>query len=154
MAESLATALEREHHEIDEEIDVFTAKLAAGAVEPAPLRHAAAALRRHIYLEEAFLFPPLRDAGLVAPIFVMLREHGQLWRTLDAIELELALQPDVATLQRLGKELVVQLQHHNSKEEQIVYPQAGLALDEEATERLRAFLESGVLPEGWVCERA
>jgi hemerythrin-like domain-containing protein len=154
VTESIAAALEREHHEIDEAIDLFTGKLTNGAVEPTPLRHASAALRRHIYLEEAFVFPPLRDAGLVAPIFVMLREHGQLWRTLDAIELELALNPDVATLQKLGKELVVQLQHHNPKEEQILYPQADLALDQQMTEQLHAFLESGALPDGWVCERA
>lgn len=154
MTESVGAALEREHHDIDEEIRVFTETLAVGSVEPAPLRRAAAALRRHIYLEEEFLFPPLRDAGLIAPVFVMLREHGQLWRTLDAIELELALSPDVATLQMLGKELVVQLQHHNPKEEQILYPQADLALDQQAAERLHEFLESGALPEGWVCERA
>jgi hypothetical protein len=154
VAESLAAALEREHHEIDDEIDAFTAKLAAGTIEPGPLRHAATALRRHIYLEEMFLFPPLRDAGMVAPIFVMLREHGQLWRTLDAIETELAIDPDSATLQTLCKELVVQLQHHNPKEEQILYPQADLALDEHSSARLRNVLDSGVLPEGWTCERA
>jgi len=154
VAESLAAALEREHQEIDEEIDAFTAKLAAGSIEVAPLRHAATALRRHIYLEEVFLFPPLRDAGMVAPVFVMLREHGQMWRTLDTIDAELAVDPDDATLQRLCKELVVQLQHHNPKEEQILYPQADLALDEQASERLRAFLDSGALPDGWTCERA
>ncbi len=154
MTESLSTALEREHHDIDDEIQTFTSTLAAGSIDPAPLRRAAAALRRHIYLEEEFLFPPLRDAGLVAPIFVMLREHGQLWRTLDAIDLELAVDPDVTTLQKLGRELVVQLQHHNPKEEQILYPQADLTIDDEAAERLRGFLESGAFPEGWTCERA
>ncbi len=154
MAESLAAALEREHHEIDDEIEQFTAKLAAGSVEAAPIRHAATALRRHIYLEEVFLFPPLRDAGMVAPIFVMLREHGQLWRTLDAIEAELAFDPDQATLQKLSKELVVQLEHHNPKEEQILYPQADLTLDTDAAAQLAEFLKSGALPDGWVCERA
>jgi iron-sulfur cluster repair protein YtfE (RIC family) len=146
--------LEREHHEIDEEIDAFIAQLSAGTVEAGRLRQAAAALRRHIYLEEVFLFPPLRDAGMVAPVFVMLREHGQMWRTLDAIELELAVDPDQAVLQKLSRELVVQLQHHNPKEEQILYPQADLALDDQAAERLHEFLDSGALPEGWVCERA
>lgn len=154
MIESVDAALEREHREIDQEIEIFIAALASGSVDAGPLRRAATALRRHIYLEEEFLFPALRDAGLVAPIFVMLREHGQLWRTLDAIELELALTPDVATLQILGKELVVQLQHHNPKEEQILYPQADMVLGQQGAERLREFLESGALPEGWVCERA
>lgn len=40
-------------------------------------------LRRYIYLEEAFVFPPIRKAGMIMPIFVMTREHGELWRTTD-----------------------------------------------------------------------
>jgi iron-sulfur cluster repair protein YtfE (RIC family) len=151
--DSLAAALEQEHHDIDGEIDVFAERLATDQIDPEPLRRAAAALRRHIYLEEEFLFPPLRDAGLVAPVFVMLREHGELWRKLDAIELELALDPDVAALQKLCRSLVVQLQHHNPKEEQILYPQADGVLRGEVGSRLRAFIESGQVPEGWVCER-
>ena len=154
MTEALSLALEREHHEIDEEIDAFIAQLTVGAIEAGRLRQAATALRRHIYLEEVFLFPPLRDAGMVAPVFVMLREHGQMWRTLDAIELELAVDPDQEALQKLSRELVVQLQHHNPKEEQILYPQADLALDDQTAKRLREFLDAGTLPEGWVCERA
>ena len=88
-ANSLAAVLEREHHDIDNGIEAFAALLAAGEVDAEPLRRAAGALRRHIYIEEALVFPPLRDAGLVAPVFVMLREHGQLWRTLDALDAEL-----------------------------------------------------------------
>jgi iron-sulfur cluster repair protein YtfE (RIC family) len=151
--DSLAAALEREHQDIDDEIEVFAAGLAAGTIDAGPLRRASAALRRHIYLEEEFLFPPLREAGLVAPVFVMLREHGELWRILDAIDTELALDPDTAALQKLCRELVVQLQHHNPKEEQILYPQADQVLHGEVGSRLKAFIESGQLPEGWVCER-
>jgi hemerythrin-like domain-containing protein len=154
VTESLAAALEKEHREFDEEIEAFIAKLAAGSVDATTLRHAAAGLRRHIYIEEAFLFPPLREAGMVAPVFVMLREHGQMWRTLDALEAELAIDPEEAVLQKLCKELVVQLEHHNPKEEQILYPQADLALEEYASKRLGDFLAAGSLPDGWVCERA
>ena len=66
-AESLAEALEREHHEIDAGIEEFLARRARRGDQRAPLRRALAALRRHIYLEEEFVFPPLDDAGLVAP---------------------------------------------------------------------------------------
>jgi len=37
-----------------------------------------------------FLFPPLRDAGMVAPVFVMLREHGQMWRAGTSMPTDLA----------------------------------------------------------------
>lgn len=141
--ETLAVALEREHREIDAGIAAFTAgdELAlAGAVQ---------ALRRHIYLEEEFLFPLLRVAELAlsAPVFVMLREHGQLWQLLDSLERE----PGATVLCR---QLTVLLLHHNLKEERILYPQADLLVTEPAAARLREFIASGQLPPGWTCAKA
>jgi regulator of cell morphogenesis and NO signaling len=160
--ETIAKALEREHHEIDERIEAFTAGLARGETEVGRLVAAMDALRRHIYLEEEFLFPPLREAGLVAPIFVMLREHGEIWTTLDALEAKLRKgsggdldgsggDGDVAAL---CAELLGQLERHNSKEEPIIYPQADAVLDAHASAELSAFVDSGAMPEGWVCQRA
>ena len=145
--ESLAEALEREHHEIDAGIAAFT----AAPWQRQPLTRAITALRRHIYLEEEFLFPLLRQAGpgLAAPVYVMLREHAQIWGTLDALErgAYIGQGPGLA----LPKRLAVQLLHHNLKEEKILYPRADRALPAAAAGRLRAFLGSGELPEGWVC---
>ena len=145
--ESLAMALGREHHEIDAGIAAFT----ASAENPQPLTRAIRALRRHIYLEEEFLFPLLRDAepGLAAPVFVMLREHAQIWGTLDALERRLAAGTGAGLA--LGKRLAGQLLHHNLKEEKILYPRADDLLPPAAADRLRAFLGSGELPKGWVC---
>lgn len=147
--ESLAAALQREHREIDAGIDSFLRTGNTGA-----LTRAIRALRRHIYLEEEFLFPPVREAGLVAPIFVMLREHGQLWATLDALDTALTEHAPADTVSDLCRQLTVLELHHNPKEERIVYPQADQALTARATARLRAFQDSGTLPNGWVCERA
>lgn len=152
--ESLAAALEREHQEIDAGIAAFTAGSPPGSRDREPLARAIHALRRHIYLEEEFLFPLLREVepGLMAPIFVMLREHAQLWRTLGELEHEL----DAATSSGLQicRQLTVQLLHHNLKEEKVLYPQADQALPEAAAVKLREFLSSGELPAGWVCIRA
>ena len=81
----LSVVLQREHHEIDSAIAAFIEKLDGGGVQPEPLSAALEALRRHIYLEETILFPPIREAGMVMPIFVMMREHGELWRTMGAL---------------------------------------------------------------------
>lgn len=152
--ESLAAALEREHREIDEQIAAFTADPSPGDRDRQPLTRAIHALRRHIYLEEEFLFPLLREAepGLAAPVFVMLREHAQIWTTLDSLAREL----DAGTGAELTlcRQLTVQLLHHNLKEEKILYPRADDVLTAPATRRLRAFLSSGDLPEGWVCTKA
>jgi regulator of cell morphogenesis and NO signaling len=146
---SLAATLRRQHREIDTGIEEF---LRAGDVWA--LTRAVRALRRHIYLEEEFLFPPLAGAGLVAPIFVMLREHGQIWVTLDTLDAALAGDADPEVLDAACRRLTVLEQHHNPKEERILYPQADHALPAPAAARLQAFLASGELPDGWVCERA
>lgn len=142
--ESLAMALEREHREIDAGIEAFmggTREALAGAVR---------ALRRHIYLEEEFLFPALHAAGLTKPVLLMLREHAQMWATLDALDAE----PDDGAAYTLCRRLNVQLLHHNLKEEKIVYPELQQVVPEAHAERLRAFLDSGEMPAGWVCVRA
>jgi hemerythrin-like domain-containing protein len=150
--ETLAEALEREHREIDEGIAAFTAARAEGRVDRQPLSRAVEALRRHIYLEEEFLFPPLRSAGMVMPVFVMLREHGEMWRMLDALEAEVAKDAGSESVSSLVDGLVPRLEAHNEKEEAILYPQADTALAGSAGEELKKFMAHGRMPEGWVCE--
>jgi hemerythrin-like domain-containing protein len=152
--DTLAAALEREHREIDEGIEAFLAGRAERRDHIESLRQAIEALRRHIFLEEEFLFPPLRAAGLVAPIFVMLREHGEIWDTLDVIEAQLRAGGGDGPLAARCQALLDQLERHNSKEEPIVYPEADTALTAGATAELREFLAAGRIPVGWVCAQA
>lgn len=149
VAESLADALEREHREIDDGIEAFVAAPSTDAGRGA-LARAIAALRRHIYLEEEFVFPALRDEGgvaLVAPIFVMLREHAQIWHELEALEADIA---GPETLHRCHQ-LLIRLQHHNLKEERVLYPETDRALPPASVARLAGFLASGRLPNSWAC---
>jgi hemerythrin-like domain-containing protein len=155
MAEgTLAQALEREHREIDGGIEAYTAALGRGDSDPAPLLRAMNGLRRHIYLEEEFLFPPLKAAGMVMPIFVMVREHGELWDAMDALDALLAGGTASETLQNACRELLAKLDNHNSKEEPIIYPQADAVLEPDAASGLHDFLASGRMPEGWRSEKA
>lgn len=152
MDNTLAAALEREHREIDAGIAEFSAT--AGRALSEPMVRAMDALRRHIHLEEAFLFPPLREAGLMAPVFVMFREHGQMWRAMDAIEPRLADPAAAASVQDTCRELVAQLDAHNRKEELILYAQVDSILDDAARESLAQFIADGRMPDGWVCATA
>lgn len=161
---SVADALTREHREIDAGIEAFVAS--AGTDEKngdlsawaAPLLAAMTALRRHIYLEEEFVFPPIRDGGLVMPIMVMLREHGELWRAMDELSQLLETAADDPSrheeLVRRCSAMLDLLEAHNSKEEPIIYPHADADLPAEARAELQEFLRRGTMPEGWVCERA
>lgn len=153
-AQLLAEALETEHHEIDGGIEQFAAGLADGHSDPAPLQRAMAALRRHIYLEEAFLFPPLK-ADLAMPIFVMEREHGQIWDDMDSLGALLELeQPESVVLADACQELLAKLERHNEKEEPIIYTHATNTLSPELAEPMTKFLETGVMPDGWRPSRA
>lgn len=153
-AGTLDSALTREHREIDEGIEVFTRGEADPETRIASIRGAMAALRRHIYLEEAFLFPPLQEAGMFGPIFVMLREHGEMWTAMNGLDVELSDRPGSAATIALCQELVAGLEAHNLKEEQILYSQADGVLSAEATGALAKFLAAGAMPEDWVCDGA
>lgn len=153
-SEALADALEREHREIDAGIERFLTSGQNGADQTASLLEAMNALRRHIYLEEEFLFPLLRDAGLFAPLFVMLREHGEIWDTMQGIETELRGRSAGGPSRETGRRLLAQLEQHNLKEEAVIYPQADDVLGADQDARLREFVATGQMPPGWVCERA
>jgi len=150
----LSVELAREHREIDNGIKTFIEKLVCGSVRHELLTETLAALRRHIYLEEVFLFPPLREAGIVMPIFVMMREHGQLWRTMDALTDLLADSNDTGRLADTCTQLLDQLHQHNSKEEPIIYPSADTALPLQTSAELTRFIETGRAPDGWMCQQA
>lgn len=153
-AGTLSDALEREHRDIDGGIEEYSTGLTHNETDPAPLLRAMRGLRRHIYLEEEFLFPPLKKGGLVMPIFVMLREHGELWDAMDALDDMLTSDAAADTLHNACSELLAKLDAHNSKEEPIIYSEADAALDADTTTRLHDFLQNGTMPEGWRCEIA
>jgi regulator of cell morphogenesis and NO signaling len=153
MDENLSTLLEHEHHEIDAGVEAFLDALSLEETREQELTGAVEALRRHIYLEEKFLFPALRAAGMIPPVLVMLREHGEIWRTLDAIQ---ASDPERESdgLRQRCAHLLDLLTSHNAKEEPIIYPQGDAVLSDQAKRDLREFINSGHIPEGWSCAQA
>lgn len=150
----LGSALEREHRDIDGGLEAFTAGSTTGSYDVVALLRALSALRRHIHLEEVFLFPPLRDAGLMMPIMVMEREHGELWQLMDQLQQSHDGGAASAELVSTCRELLSLLDRHNSKEEPLIYPQADADIDGGTTARLQEFMSSGTMPAGWVCHRA
>jgi iron-sulfur cluster repair protein YtfE (RIC family) len=150
----LSVVLKREHHDIDSAIATFIGKLDGGCVQPELLNAALEALRRHIYLEETILFPPIREAGMTMPIFVMMREHGELWRTMDVLADLLVGTGDSEQLRDTCHRLLGQLEQHNSKEEPIIYPHADSELPAQVSAELARFIETGRIPDGWACQQA
>lgn len=150
---TLGAALEREHHEIDAGIEAFNSGELSDEQRAESLRQAITALRRHIFLEEAYLFPPMKQ-DLAIPTMVMLREHGEIWRSLDTIEASLERDISESSLQEACKGLLVQLENHNSKEEPIFYESADETLSQTQNAVLQDLLEDSEMPPGWICEKA
>jgi len=99
-------------------------------------------LRRHLDWEEGVLFPAFEEAtGMTGgPTEVMRGEHTRMRAMLD----QMAAARDDGDLDLLvdhGDTLLMLIQQHNSKEEQILYPMAGRVLGG-LWEQLRAELVS------------
>lgn len=150
---TLGAALEAEHRAIDGGIEAYLTTLQDGSADAAPLQQAMTGLRRHIYLEEQFLFPPLRASGMMMALLVMVKEHGELWRAMDGLD---ALLADGSADERAAacRDLLALLEAHNSKEEPIIYTKADDVLSAPASAELREFLASGSTPAGWKASKA
>lgn len=150
---TLRTALEAEHRDIDGGIETFLEQASEELGSTEELRRSLAGLRRHIYLEEEFLFPPLKSAGLMGPIFVMEREHGALWKAMDEVD-GLIAENDGTAVHKACTHMLEVLAKHNAMEEKVIYAQADELLDQSAGRKLLEFMESGSAPAGWVAHSA
>lgn len=142
--------LERQHRVID------TGVLGAvdGSGSTPALADAVRLLREHIHCEEQVLFPPLEAIGLAMPVFVMKREHAQMWPLLEQLSADCSASADHDATQERAYHLYRLLQMHNTKEEQILYAAADrLAATQTPTLTLQA-LQDARTPEGWVCAMA
>jgi regulator of cell morphogenesis and NO signaling len=152
--ESLAVGLEHEHNEIDAIVRAFVSPARPNSDGGAMLLHAIRLLRHHIYVEEELLFPALTDQGLGGPVHVMVDEHAEIWRILDSLEYELGTGDEAGAAEKLRDELALTLEGHNLKEEHVLYPWADEILSGSADSRVKSALDSGELPDGWVCRGA
>ncbi|HUX91179.1 MAG TPA: hemerythrin domain-containing protein [Gallionellaceae bacterium] len=81
-----------------------------------------AAMTHHFHLEEHILFPALLAAGGPgAPVQMMTMEHAQMNSLLDNMAAALA-RKEATGYSGLSETLLIVLQQHNLKEEQILYP--------------------------------
>jgi regulator of cell morphogenesis and NO signaling len=148
------TLLEADHERMDTGFDTFMSLARAGTVDRAAIAPAIEAMRRHLWVEEEFFFPPLREAGVTGPVLIALRDHGQLWGLLDELERLLALRnPDPDLLLTIAAAILQVSAHHNEKEEQILFATADQFLDPSIHRRIADGLAME-RPAGWVSENA
>ena len=97
----------------------------------------------HFRLEEEILFPALEAASPMAsaPVSVMRMEHAQMRELFG--ELRTAIGKRDSTLfNDVVETLLLLMQQHNMKEENVLYPMADQSLAEGLLERSEAFTEA------------
>ena len=102
-----------------------------------------ATMRRHMDWEERGLFPAFEElTGMTSgPTMMMRAEHDQMRALLEQMRATEATR-DVQMLADLGDTLLMLIQQHNAKEEQILYPMAEQTLGP-MWAALRSRLEEG-----------
>lgn len=139
--------LQDEHNAIDAIVHAaYTA-----TVELPVLSQAMQQLLRHFYLEEAIMFPPLLEAGLVMPVMVMQREHGEMWPFWERLVAACDTGTLDAAAKRQAHNLYLRLRVHNPKEEEVVYAAADKYVVEHPDATMVADLQRAVVPVGWKC---
>lgn len=139
-----------QHHQIDQGVEGIVA--GTGGIQA--LVAALKLLREHVYVEEAALFPPLAESGLAMPVFVMKREHGQMWPLIGSLEAACAAGAAADDLREDARQLLQHLKIHNTKEEQIVYAAADRYEGAHPDASLVQTMAAARMPEGWVCALA
>jgi iron-sulfur cluster repair protein YtfE (RIC family) len=148
--ELLSRLLAAQHRHIDQGVE----GIVNGSGEAPALVAALKLLREHVYMEETALFPPLVKAGLAMPVFVMQREHGQMWPLIVRLEAACAAGTAADGLREDARQLLQQLKIHNPKEEQIVYTAADRYAATNADAPLAQAMAAARMPAGWVCAMA
>ncbi len=91
-------------------------------------------LNVHFEMEESILFPAFETAtGMIAgPTMVMRSEHEQIRNLINEIDTALAAQ-DADQCQGVAETLMMMIQQHNMKEEQMLYPMTDQHVNVEQT---------------------
>ncbi|WP_348944909.1 hemerythrin domain-containing protein [Chitinibacter sp. FCG-7] len=122
---SITSTLQNQHRHCDQYL--AQAESAARAAQWARCREASAefiqATEAHFALEEDALFPAFEQAsGLIGgPTQVMRQEHAQARELMRALQ-EAAVRQDTDDYLGCAETLLLLLQQHNMKEENILYP--------------------------------
>lgn len=128
---TLTLPLKQHHHHCDNLFASTEAEAAAGHWEAAGKHLAAFAteLEEHFRTEEELLFPGFEEVtGMrVGPTQMMRLEHAQMRELLEQMQTALAA-TDGASFSGVAETLLIMMQQHNIKEENILYPMCDRSL--------------------------
>jgi len=133
--DTIASALSRHHARCDDLLAAAEAKATQGLWDEAAggLKRFRDEFERHLQGEENVLFPAFESVTGVqsGPTAVMRQEHERMRALLAQIEIALAAH-DPDGVDGYTSTLLIMMQQHNLKEENVLYPMCDTALGERA----------------------
>ena len=142
---TISTYLSTDHQRCDELFAQAEEAVAKGDWEKAKASFDAflASMRHHFGMEEEIAFPAFEQATGVSngPTWMMRMEHEQMREVFDSMASAIAVK-DADNYLGLSETLLIVMQQHNMKEEQMLYPMADQVLGEGragVVERMQAF---------------
>ena len=146
---TISEHLSSDHHRCDEFFVQAEEAVAKGNWEKAKASfdEFLAAMRHHFGMEEEIAFPAFEQATGVSngPTWMMRMEHNQMREVFDSMAGAIAAR-DTGNYLGLSETLLIVMQQHNMKEEQMLYPMSDQVLGEGRTDvvkRMQAFDELG-----------
>ncbi len=131
---TFSSYLSEDHHRCDELFAAAEAMAEKGDWDGAEAAHQQflASMRRHFAMEEEVLFPAFEAAtgSTMGPTAVMRHEHEQMRQLFSEMDQALETQ-QVDDYLGATETLLVLMQQHNAKEEQILYPASDRMLDKQ-----------------------
>ena len=128
---SISAYMTQDHRHCDDSYAAAEEKVAAGRWDEAAqsweiFRNA---LETHLNREESFLFPAFeaQTGNTQGPTAVMRMEHEQMRSLVSAMD-EAIVATDADSFLGLAETLMILVQQHNMKEEQILYPMSDQVL--------------------------
>jgi len=144
--ETITHTLSQEHSRCDKQFAQAEANIAKAQWEQGTADFTAfhAAMEKHFSMEEQILFPTVEDrTGQTAgPTQVMRMEHQQMRQVFAEMQ-ESCWKQDKDEYLGLSETLLMLMQQHNAKEEQILYPMSDQVLGNEAPSILNQMRAQG-----------
>ena len=144
--ETITTLLSHQHHGCDKLFAQAEASVANKQWENATnaFERFLAAMEHHFSLEEQILFPQVEDhiGHTSGPTAVMRLEHQQMRQILTEMAEYLTVH-DPESYLGLAETLLILMQQHNAKEEQILYPLSDNLLSHELPVLLEQLCQPG-----------
>ncbi len=112
-------------------------------------------LRRHIYVEEAFLFPIIKqDQGRWMALAQMQSDHGDMWPHIESAIYLLQANAPLDDLFPAAQAMLKLLEVHDQREETAIYSVADRYVADANYPSLESLFAATEIPPGWRCLRA